>query len=481
MHSSKLITILHRLERKTFLRLGKFIQHPYFIEVKQRQKILDLFQILQKHYPDFQHPDLSKTKIFEQLFPGEAFAIEKLDKIITRLLKVVRAFIVYEFADPAEQKTQQLFGEAKYYREQAMDTYFLQSIQQLKRQQQKVVRKDNAYFYKEYLIEREVLEFETLYNKRKADVNLLNTHQSLDVFYLSSKLEYACLMLAQHHFNVPLPVKESLHLLENILPLVETFYAPKEPLIALFYQAYILLKNKEDAATGEKLRYLLDEYDEFIPFDQLVNVEAIYRSFCILEHNLGRFSTQQLFDLYQSHLEKAYLFRRGGLQPGLMKNLVNLGLKQKSYDWVWNFLQNYKDRIVGTDFPEEVYLFNLANYHFSLGAYEKVLESLQEYREDTYYKVAAKRLELKVYYEQKSPILESKMDAFKVYLFRVSKKILSISHQEGNNNFINFLRQICNPGTYKNESKINRILKKMEATSTTLEREWLEEKLKNLL
>jgi len=469
------------LDRKTFLRLEKFIHHPYFIEVKQRQKILDLFLLLQEYFPDFQHPDLSKTSVFAQLFPEQTFAVEKLDKIITRLLKVVRAFLVYEFANPEERKTQQLLGEAKYYRERGMDTYFLQSIQQLQRQQQKVIRKDKAYFYTEYLIDQEVLGYETLFNKRKADLNLLNTHQSLDVFYLSSKLEYACLMLAQHQFNVPLPVKESLLLLENVLPLVEKIYAPKEPLIALFYQAFILLKNKEDVTTGEKLRDLLDQYGELISFDQLVNLEAIYRSFCIREYNLGNWSAQQLFNLYQSHLEKAYLFRRGGLQPGLIKNLVNLGLKQKSYDWVWQFLQKYKDRIVGTDYPEEVYLFNLANYYFSLGAYEKVLESLQEYREDTYYKVAAKRLELKVYYEQKSPILESKMDAFKVYLFRVSKKILSASHQEGNNNFINFLRQICSPKTYKNESKINRILKKMEATSATLEREWLEKKLKALL
>ncbi len=481
MHSNKLVTILSSLDRKTFLRLEKFIQHPYFIEVKQRQKILDLFLLLQKHFPHFQDPDLSKAKVFAQLFPGQDFAVEKLDKIITRLLKVVRVFIVYEFADPEERKTQQLLGEAKYYRERAMNTYFLQSIQQLQRQQKKTVQRGQAYFYTSYLIDREVSEFETLFNKRKEGLNLQNTHESLDVFYLASKLEYACLMLAQHQFNVPLEVKESLQLLEKLLPLIETIYAPKEPIIDLFYQAFDLLKNKEEPQKGEKLRYLLDKYDQLIPFEQLINVEAIYRSYCIREFNLGHLSSQDLFDLYRKHLEKGYLFRRGGLQPGLVKNLVNLGLKQKSHDWVWRFLQNYKDKIVGTDFPEEVYLFNLANYHFSLGAYEKVLESLQEYREDTYYKVAAKRLELKVYYEQKSPILESKMDAFKVYLFRVSKKILSISHQEGNNNFINFLRQVCNPGTYKNESKINRILKKMEATSTMLEREWLEEKLKKLL
>ncbi len=478
MHSSKLIHLLRSLDRKDLRRLENYIRHPYLVEVKQKQKILQLFEWLRPHHPDYEHPRLDKNQTFAELFPDEAFSVEKLNKIMTRLLQVLRSFIAHEYLDAEKQKRNQLLIESQFYQDHALDTYFWQSIQQLQQSQKKVHQREKDFYYTEYLINRRLSEFAALYNQRKEDLNLLNTHRSLDVFYLVAKLEFACWMLAQNSNHVPLEVQESLQSLEALLPIIEKDYEPQVPVIALYYQLYRLLREDRTAASRNKLRNLLDAYGDQLPFDQLISIEAIYRSYCVRAYNLGEdISIDYLFQLYRQHLEKDYLFRRGGLQPGIVKNLVTFGLKVNDFEWVRQFLEDYRYRIVGTQHPEEVYYYNLANYHFALGHYDQVLDTLQWYSEDNYYKIAIKRLELKVYYEKDSPILESKMDAFKVYIFRLSKNALPMVHREGNNNFINFLRQICNHNTRYNEKKIGAIRTKIEDTKALVERDWLLEKL----
>ena len=46
MHSSKMIHLLRSLDRKDLRRLENYIRHPYLVEVKQKQKILQLFEWL---------------------------------------------------------------------------------------------------------------------------------------------------------------------------------------------------------------------------------------------------------------------------------------------------------------------------------------------------------------------------------------------------------------------------------------------------
>ncbi len=478
MHSSKMIHLLRSLDRKDLRRLENYIRHPYLVEVKQKQKILQLFEWLRPHHPDYAHPDLEKTRTFAKLFPDETFSVEKLNKIMTRLLQVLRSFIAHEYGNVDHKKREQLLLESQYYQDRSLDTYFWQSIQQLQQLQKKVEQREKDFYYTEYLINRRISEFSSLYNQRKEDLNLLKTHRSLDVFYLVAKLEFACWMLAQDSNHVPLKVQESLQTLEALLPLIERDYEARIPIVALYAQLYRLLRQDRTAAARNKLRELLDAHGHQLPFYQLISIEAIYRSYCVRAYNLSEgISIDYLFQLYRQHLERGYLFRRGGLQPGIIKNLVTFGLKVGDFEWVRQFLDDYRGRIVGTQYPDEVYYYNLANYHFARGHYDRVLDTLEWYSEDNYYKIAIKRLELKVYYEQFSPILESKMDAFKVYIFRLSKKALPIVHREGNNHFINFLRQICNSGTRYNTKKIESIRGKMAATKALVEREWLLEKL----
>ncbi|MCB0643632.1 MAG: hypothetical protein KDC44_18420, partial [Phaeodactylibacter sp.] len=91
--------------------------------------------------------------------------------------------------------------------------------------------------------------------------------------------------------------------------------------------------------------------------------------------------------------------------------------------------------------------------------------------------LAARRLEIKILYELQSPILESKIEAFKVYIFRLSQTKLPDKPKEGNNNFLDLLRQVIHPKTYHNPERAQKLLDKLAEKKVVAERDWLEAKL----
>jgi hypothetical protein len=69
------------------------------------------------------------------------------------------------------------------------------------------------------------------------------------------------------------------------------------------------------------------------------------------------------------------------------------------------------------------------------------------------------------------------MEAFKMYIFRQSRKQMTEKHRHFNNNFIDALRQIIHPSTLRNPRRIDKLKAKMLTQERMAERGWLLEKL----
>ena len=481
MKQSKLLNTIGALNKMEFRDLKKFMQTPYFVEVKQKKKVLQLFDILRPYYPGFDHKQLEKEKVYQQIFPGSPYSTSKMDRLMTRLLAVVRRFIVFESTLKKMQSGEEDLILARFYSERKLKNDFQNSIRQFETRQNQIQVQTPDFFLNDYLMQVEKSAFAGFYNQRKADLNLPSTLRSLDIFYISSHLQHACSLLTQHLYHVPLELENKLLKYEEITRYIESNDYLDVPLIAVFYYAFQLLYLKDDNEIFEKLLEALNKYEDDLPAEQLKAIQTICRSYCVRRCNKGEAQYLPMaFDLYKAHLESGHLYHDNGIFAGKLKNLVTIGLKMKQYDWVYDIINSHRNRIIGTKHPEEVYRFNLSSYYFAKKAYNKALEYLSGYEDDTYYKVSAKRLELKVYYELKSPILESKMSAFKIYLFRVSDKILSEVAKEGNNNFINLLRRIHNPQTRFNPERIDKLLNKISSLGAVTDRDWLIEQLEKM-
>ena len=237
--------------------------------------------------------------------------------------------------------------------------------------------------------------------------------------------------------------------------------------------------RKDDLQSYEKLKASLNEYEKHFSADDNKNFHTLARNFCIQQYSLGNESyLKEAFNCFKHDLKKSYLYHNGGILPSTMQAIVKIGLRNNELDWVKRFLKNHQNKIIGTSEPDSVFNYNMAEYYFAIQEYEKCLDLIEDNLTDLHYKTSAKRLVIKALYETKSTILDSRLNAFKIYIFRISNDTFTPIHKEGNNQFIDILKQIINPATLSNVKRKKSIESKIITGKSVADRQWLLDKLK---
>lgn len=480
MHGSKLIKLIKTFTKNELKALGDFLQSPYFHTNKQLKEYYTLFSIILKHQYKSNPVQLNKDSVYSVLFPNETFVKGKLEKRMTALLHQIHRFIGLHFSDWYDDSTFELLNVAHFYRQRKQFGAYERLIKKGKIQLKSLHQSAPSELYKQFLLDKETYQNQALWHKSDNKFQLFDQLQALDAFYLLHKLEYACFYLSLQ-FRRPLETEEMVAFLETIRPLYQKKGLLEIPLINIYYCAFDLLKKSQPGLEAYyRFKALFVEYETVIPDDYLKSLANFLRGFIIMRCNAGEKQLwEELFDLYKKHLPKGYLSEETGILPSTFKNAVTIALRSKAYDWVWEFLHAYKNQIIGTSNPEQIFNFNLALYYFHQNAFDEALTLLDDQYEDLYYKMAAKRMELKIYFETDSELLDSKMDAFKIFIFRLPKNNIQSNKQESDNNFINFLRQLRNPKTKFDRQRIEKLKSSITSCLYLSEREWLLKKLKS--
>ena len=487
MYKSKLLDLIRVLEPSELEAFDKFLRSPYFRNVQSAKEIELLWEHIYSCSPDLGSPSLAKEEVYKVLFPGEPFVPIRVDRVMSNLLAYVKEFIIYECSELKTDEVQRSLTLARFYRKRDLEKPFRKTIASLNKKQ-KEQAKNKDFYLKQFLIELELSKFESFYNHRKGGYNVSATLRSLNVFYLAHQLEYTSWLLTQGKMAQDKNTQGELaQVVQNYEDFIHLFrkekYFDEVPLLKAYDYGIRLLQNDVDQEdVFQKLKTILSEKASEIPLDTLKEMQGFCRNFCLLEYNKGKVSyLGEMFALYKNHLEEGYLYYEGGLIPPTIRNIVVTGLRLKEYDWVFNFLEKYKKRIVASNQAYEIYRFNLATYYFATQKYSSALDCLVDRYEDIYYLIAAKRMELKIYYEMEQDILESKIDAFKVYIFRISKKVLPEMPRDANNNFVDILRQIRSSKTIDNSVRIEKLKQKIQIKKPLSEQHWLLEKINEML
>ncbi|MBI1226779.1 MAG: hypothetical protein GC192_16205 [Bacteroidetes bacterium] len=485
MRGGTLYKTLSLLEIEQMPRLLRFVSSPYFnseVEKAESPTVI-LCNYLIERLPIDEDELIDENDLFEQLFPSKKFVQGKVDKVMSALLKLVRLFIIYENSEFNEEINQSLIL-AKFFRMKDWDEKFSSEIIKIKGILKNAVLKDENLYFQTLAAEQEIHAFENRKNYRKGDVNLSTLLISLDQFYLYNKYKYSMLLIQQQRF-VEVKLDEGILKTNYIREGVSKNIFEKN-LTLNIYELMLQLLNGE----SENLLFLFNKVQLFIEanihlltLQEVKDMQAYLRNFCTAQHNLGDINfLDRLFQLYQHNLENGYIHDDGKINASTFVNIVSVGLRLKKYEWVKGFLDKNKGKIYGTHYTEEVYNLNAANYFFHVKDYEQSWVLLDWTFEDIYLKLASKRLEVKILFEQNLlDMLDSKVNALKVYLSRTDKMVISTTIKKMNTAFLNYLSQILNPNTLHNRMRILKIKEKILAQKAVAEREWLLEKVEELL
>ncbi len=481
MYETKLLSLLKNLNQKELKRFDDYLNSPYFFQGRNVSELIALFQYLQRFSPTYDHPKLSKQKVFSRLFPTQVFHERKFKHLMTKANKVLQGFIETHYQHQYLGPPPAFMNTLAFMREKDLAKKFLDQHRKATKLQAAQTTKDVPHYWYDFLLARELSDHYSVFNRRKTDLNLPQTLSQLDHFFVAAKLELACVFLDQSKYHVPLAANGCLDTMELLEPLFEAGKFKAEPLLHLLYQTYLLLKEAPNAPTFQELKKLYDQSAMKIGLTQRQLVHGVMRNYSTHQLNEGQEAyLQELFSLYQIGLTQGVLDSNGGLLSASFQNMVTLGLKVEDFDWVEQFLEDYRHKIIGLENSESLYALNRAQLFFAKKQFQEALDQLVFNFEDTYLKLSSRRLEVQIYYELNSPLLESKIQAFKIFIFRISKSHLPDLQRQGYTHFIDLVKQIIHPSTRFNPKRINSLLAKIQSKKVIAERKWLAQKIEAL-
>jgi hypothetical protein len=474
----KLLEVLAHLTPKDHRKFHKFLRSPFFNDGYNATSIIKLYEYQRKHKFDVESPALTKAAMFKYIYVNKDEQQFKLDleRLLSELLELVEAFITYEQNISNDSRWLREFSMAKFYRQHGLVKRFDGAIDAAQRFVEKQPHRDSHYFHQKFLLAQEEFEFQSFFNIRRNDTNLLETHRYLDTFYSLLKMNYTSILVLQGTMT-EIEAKETMKFVETINELLKGSTYLMTPIMDIYHRIFQLLQDVTDKTSILELEHLVEQNAALIPPDKMKDIQTFCRTFWAKRYTLFNKpdALMDLFEVYKKQLTLGYLYRDEKIHTMTLQSLTNTGLKLKKFDWVKTLLQTHTpERIIGKDDAIEIHDFLWANYYFSTLDYQKAEDILVSLKfKDIFYDIQVYLLNIKIYYEQNSPLLDDKINALKV---KVSRSTMPEAKKAFFYNSLNKLTILQKLRFVPDQAQTLRLLEELNSSKIFAEREWLIEK-----
>lgn len=321
-------------------------------------------------------------------------------------------------------------------------------------------------FLSQYLQFQEQNQLLELGGSRYENLQLQEASNALESAFLIARLKLACEM---RNLQEVTGKEFDQQLFTQVLPLITEKHL-EIPLIGIYYHIYFSIESPDEEQHYRELREGISKL-ESLEIAEQKNIYLYAFNYCTRKINKGSSKyLAEIFSLYKSVLENEVIFENGVLSVWNYKNIVTVGLRMGEFDWVGEFIEQYRNRLPKAA-RRNAYYYNRAMLQFYLNQYAKVLTGLSQVElNDVFYALDARSLLLKVYFEtQETDALYSLFASFRAFLRR---KVISDQHRINYSNFLTFARRLyeINP---RDKVKNKRLLNSINNEKQLAERNWL--------
>lgn len=462
---SQLLALFNTLSEKELKDLDKAINSPFF---NYRKEEVRLFTYLVKQRK-LKNPDFSAEKAISFVFKKKT-DLAKLRHVMTYLSRIITRYIV--LSEMEANKALQKMLLLTSYRKRNLEKQFLAIYSETERFfLNEASLNAELYFYQLQLH----LEFynHSIINRKAVNDDLIRLSEDLDAFYIIQKLKQACTILSYQNI---FKFDHKPELMDEVLVMAERKSDLKNPLVKLLYFNYQCLNEPQNEAHFSALKKaLLHESAKRIELRELRDIYTLAINYCIKRLNTGsRNYFQEVFDIYKAGLAIRVFEENGKLSQFTYKNISAIAIGLKEYNWVKNFIEEYKPHLE-KELQDGFYAYCLARYYFAIANYERVSSLLREVEiKEQFTDLDARVLLIKTYHElDEMNLLDYAINNLKQQLKR---KNLQTYHGAVYGNFAKIANRISHLRPY--DKKAKQVLReKLSTTKAIAEKDWLLSKL----
>ena len=463
MSDNKLISLIKSLTGVEKRELHYFLVSPFF---NRRKEVVALWGYLLQQIKG-EGGIFQKEKIFEAVFPGQAFDDRQLRYAFTFLRERVERLLAYRQFDKMPAMSELLLSTA--YRQKGLGKHFGQAWRRAEKEAKAMphgLEKSHTVFklgFEQYTFSEK--------QKRTRENSLQDVHNRFDEYIIVGKLRLACLMAAQQSV-VKMDYDHSF--LSLIINWLKGSHLLGQPTIGIYYYCYLSLAENDEKHFQQFRRRLGEHGSDFDP-SEIKDILLMAINFCIRQVNAGkRHFIKEAFGLYKLGLENDLLTEGGLMSRFTYKNIAALGLGLQEFDWVGQFITDWQPKL-DSRYRESSYHFNLAKLYFTKKDYPRAMPLLAQVDDsDFLLMLDAKVLLLKMYYEMGEwDALDSLLASFKTYLRR--KKQIGY-HEEHYKSLIRYTSKLLSLHSFDKEKRMQ-LRDEISKNEKVLEKGWLLERL----
>ena len=481
MLDSSLVETLSRFQSAELERFRKFVYSPFFHEGSYARDTTQLMEYLLPFAPGFAPPGPTVEGAFAYIYPDKKFVKGKVEVLMSKLHQLAKQFAAHltgSFFDVPEPLLL-----AQFFLDRDLPNRAVPLLEKMRTEQAARHIHDVTHWAERFLTEWQTHRLDTLRQNNHAHESLNETIYALHHGYLTLALDLLNnLFFSRRKSNVEDNFAEQVA--AGIPAAIAISDLASEPVLRLLSKGFEFVRHPEnhDQASIEQVLDDLQRNSGHIPRNVARTLFTYLRNHCTWRYNHGETAyAPLLMALFKSGLENGLLFDDGQhIHASTLLNMVQTGLVSREFDWVKNALEHCRNRVTGVPNPVEFFHYNLANYYYHTGNHDKALSLLNDSSDHLFSGLMARKLELKIYYETDSPLMDSKMDSFKLFIFRQGKKNLAPNVFQMNNAFIDMLRRMISTGVTGNSERIEKLRKQLNDMELVAERAWLHEQLDRL-
>jgi len=461
MNQNVVIRLLNALNQKELKKLKKFLASPFF---NTRADVCFLFELYLTS-PSFFSPPLDKLALFNKVYPEETFDDAKIRHLLSYLSKLVKQF--YMQLNYQSDRIKQHLDLLEQLKLKGLNKSFEHEWTKTDQFLQKQDYRNSNFYYQQHILQGQKAE-ELFKLKRQGEMSDFQIAKNLQLFFVARILRQSCSILTYQKMS---DKSEGFELLDEVLSMVERFNLTEIPVIAIYNSSVLTLKYPEQEENYQQLIKLLQQHWHIFPTNELRDIHLLAINYCIKKLNHGNQGyIREAFELYRSGLKKEVLFESGLLSPFTYKNILKLGLELKEFDWIDQYLDQYKKHLNPSD-SNNHYTYCRAVFYFNTKKYSEVLKLLQKVSfKDKLYELDSRRMLLIIYYEgQAYNSLESLLKSFKTYIHR--QKDLGY-HKENYINLLFFVNKFLKENLQNKETR-KKLINEINKTKALAGRRWL--------
>ncbi|NOT36773.1 MAG: hypothetical protein HOP11_05300 [Saprospiraceae bacterium] len=460
----KINSILGILDKKTQSKLRRYLNSEYFCTDPQLPRLYD---ILLKDLK--QDEETIKRNAWNELFGKQAYADVKMRLLMSRLVTQIENFIGIEY----KEDTPFNLSHLRLYRHKSEDKLFLQILEEQKKFQEKSPLRNETYYERSYSLGLE--EYDFLVNKkRQGDFNLRQISDSIEISYAIKKLRHCCRVLQIH----------SIYKLETLFPYIEETLRYIEtnewfnlPVLGFYYYNYQSIINPLDVHYFNRCFELYELSEEKFEEEERRYAFIDILNYCIRKLNEGSDKYYDIiFNLYNRGLNQGFLIDQGKLSRFTFRNIAEIGIQIKEYQWVLDFLDKYKI-FVEKKYRDSFYQLEKARVLSDQRNYDKANSLLANLSfSDPMIELSTRLERIRIFYEtDEIDLCHYHVESMDLFLRR--KKNIGY-HTAYYKNFLSYVRKLVRPelSEYKYWKTLRQQLDNEDKITS---RKWLIEKLEN--